>query len=259
MISTRTPCGTPMTTMVTVPPSTPDLVCWTALVTISEVSKVAASWSAPTWCELSVRATKALALATCSGRPGRVSEPRTVARVPPAVPRGPDPRCGPDHDRRELPSGVSMLSPSKLLQVVISPVRKSVSESSVCRKWHTCHYGLRTSADNHFDHRQTYRSPPCRSDGLNLRRNAVYSPSVICPDLHLLGRSRGASTKPMMEPRAHTAQVREGNFPAEIPDGISSATIVRYRTACQGGRGVRRLHSGARIGSHPVLRELPDR
>jgi len=43
MISTRTPCGTSMTTMVTVPPSTPDLVCWMALVTISEVSKVAAS------------------------------------------------------------------------------------------------------------------------------------------------------------------------------------------------------------------------
>jgi hypothetical protein len=119
--------GEVLTTMVTVPPSTPDLVCWTALVTISEVSKVAASWSAPTWCELSVRATKALAVATCSGRPGMVSEPRTVARVPPAVPRGPDPRRGPDHDRRELPSGVSILNPSKLLQVAISPVGKPVS------------------------------------------------------------------------------------------------------------------------------------
>ena len=39
----------------------------------------------------------------------------------------------------------------------------------------------------------------------------------------------------MMEPSGRMAQVREGNFPAEIPDGISSAGIVRYRTACQGG------------------------
>ena len=38
----------------------------------------------------------------------------------------------------------------------------------------------------------------------------------------------------MMEPPALMTQVREGNFPAEIPDGISSAAIVRYRTACQG-------------------------
>ena len=44
----------------------------------------------------------------------------------------------------------------------------------------------------------------------------------------------GLAPEPMMDPLAHMAQVREGNFPAEIPDGISSAAIVRYRTACQG-------------------------
>jgi hypothetical protein len=38
----------------------------------------------------------------------------------------------------------------------------------------------------------------------------------------------------MMDPPAHLAQVREGNFPAEIPDGISSEAMARYRTACQG-------------------------
>ena len=66
-----------------------DLVCCMALVTISEVSKVAASLSVPTWYELSVRETNVLAVATCSGRPGMVSEPSTVARVPPTAPRGP--------------------------------------------------------------------------------------------------------------------------------------------------------------------------
>ena len=48
MIWTSTPRNTPITTIVTVPPSAPDLVCWMALVTISDVSKVAASVSAPT-------------------------------------------------------------------------------------------------------------------------------------------------------------------------------------------------------------------
>jgi hypothetical protein len=38
----------------------------------------------------------------------------------------------------------------------------------------------------------------------------------------------------MMEPLAQLAQMREGNFPAEIPDGISAVAIVRYRTARQG-------------------------
>src|SRR5260370_33998 len=99
----------------TLTPGEPGLVCGIALVTICEVSKVAASLSAPTLCELSVRETKVLAVATWSGRPGMVSEPRTVARVPPAVPRGPGLRCGPEPDCRELPSGVSMVSPSKSL------------------------------------------------------------------------------------------------------------------------------------------------
>ena len=44
----------------------------------------------------------------------------------------------------------------------------------------------------------------------------------------------GLAPETMMDPLAHMAQVREGNFPAEIPDGISAASIVRYRTACQG-------------------------
>jgi hypothetical protein len=99
-----------------------------ALVTISDVSNVAASQSTLTRWELSVRETKALAEPTSSGRPGMVSEPRTVARVPPAAPRDPAPRCPaprsdcpgwrPDHDRRELPSGVSMLSASKIAEIV---------------------------------------------------------------------------------------------------------------------------------------------
>ena len=49
--------------MVTVPSPVPDLVCWMALVTISDVSKVAASVSVLTFCELSVRETKARAAA----------------------------------------------------------------------------------------------------------------------------------------------------------------------------------------------------
>jgi hypothetical protein len=44
----------------------------------------------------------------------------------------------------------------------------------------------------------------------------------------------GLAPEPMMEPPAKLAQVREGNFPAEIPDGISAAAIVRYRPARQG-------------------------
>ena len=44
----------------------------------------------------------------------------------------------------------------------------------------------------------------------------------------------GLAPEPMMDPPAHLAQVREGNFPAEIPDGISSEAMARYRTACQG-------------------------
>jgi hypothetical protein len=43
----------------------------------------------------------------------------------------------------------------------------------------------------------------------------------------------GLAPESMMEPPAYMAQVREGNFPAEIPDGISAAAIERYRTACQ--------------------------
>jgi len=35
----------------------------------------------------------------------------------------------------------------------------------------------------------------------------------------------GLAPESMMEPLAHMAQVREGNFPAEIPDGISSAGL----------------------------------
>jgi hypothetical protein len=36
----------------------------------------------------------------------------------------------------------------------------------------------------------------------------------------------------MMVPPTRAAQVREGNFLNEIPDGISSAALVRYRAAC---------------------------
>ena len=44
----------------------------------------------------------------------------------------------------------------------------------------------------------------------------------------------GLAPEPMMEPPTHITQVREGNFPAEIPDGISAVAIVRYRTARRG-------------------------
>jgi hypothetical protein len=44
----------------------------------------------------------------------------------------------------------------------------------------------------------------------------------------------GLAPDPMMAPPARITQVREGNFPTEIPDGISAAAIARYRTACQG-------------------------
>src|ERR1700678_3492488 len=79
MTSTSTPRGAPMTTMVT-EPSTPDLVCWIALVTISEVSKVAASLSTLRWLAASVLITNARAAETWLGCPSIVSEPRTDAR-----------------------------------------------------------------------------------------------------------------------------------------------------------------------------------
>ena len=47
----------------------------------------------------------------------------------------------------------------------------------------------------------------------------------------------------MMKPAGALTQVREGNFPGEIPDGISPSLLVLYRTACQGRCGVCRLHS----------------
>src|ERR1700722_9756494 len=54
----------------------------------------------------------------------------------------------------------------------------------------------------------------------------------------------------MMRPEGASTQVREANFPDEIPDGISSAPLVLYRTACQGRCGVFRLLSGAQFESH---------
>jgi hypothetical protein len=37
----------------------------------------------------------------------------------------------------------------------------------------------------------------------------------------------------MMSEHVHHAQVRKENFSNEISDGISSSSIVLYRTACQ--------------------------
>jgi len=56
----------------------------------------------------------------------------------------------------------------------------------------------------------------------------------------------------MMAPLARAAQVREGNFLYEIPDGISYGALVRYRTGCQGRCGVLRLRSDAQNETHPV-------
>ena len=80
--STSTPSGTSITTIVTVPPSAPDAVCWMAFVTSSEVSKVAASESTvrPLPVAAMVRVMKARAAATSAGRPWIVSEPRTAVR-----------------------------------------------------------------------------------------------------------------------------------------------------------------------------------
>jgi hypothetical protein len=64
--------------------------------------------------------------------------------------------------------------------------------------------------------------------------NVFNRPSMICPICTFMVDHVGLAPETMMEPLAHMAQVREGNFPAEIPDGISAAAIVRYRTACQG-------------------------
>jgi len=54
--------------------------------------------------------------------------------------------------------------------------------------------------------------------------------------------------EPKMEPPARLTQVREGNFPSEIPIGISRCTIVRYRAGGQERRGACRLHSCAQVG-----------
>jgi hypothetical protein len=80
--STSTPSATSMTTIVTVPPSAPDAVCWMAFVTSSEVSKVAASESTvrPLPVAAMVRVTNARAAETSAGCPGIVSEPRTAGR-----------------------------------------------------------------------------------------------------------------------------------------------------------------------------------
>ncbi len=82
MTSMSTPSATSTTTMVTAPPGAPDAVCTIAFVTSSDVSKVAVSASTagvlPT--AESVRATKARAPDTSSGRPGIVAEPRIAAR-----------------------------------------------------------------------------------------------------------------------------------------------------------------------------------
>ena len=80
--STRTPSGTSTTTMVTLPPGAPDRVCRIALVTSSDVSKVAASGSAaaPSSPGGRIPVMNARAAATSSGRPGIVSEPKIEVR-----------------------------------------------------------------------------------------------------------------------------------------------------------------------------------
>jgi len=67
----------------------------------------------------------------------------------------------------------------------------------------------------------------------------------------------------MMRPPAHITQVRGANFRAEIPDGISSRAIVRYRTVVRddveySGYSLM-LVNGSCPGRVRFLRELPDR
>src|SRR5580658_8210973 len=88
-----------------------------ALVTISDVSNVAASASAPTWWVTSVRATKALAKPTCSGSPGMVRDPSTTACEFPAAPRDALPKDEPPRDalpRGPVPGASAGLEPSRL-------------------------------------------------------------------------------------------------------------------------------------------------
>src|SRR5580658_1470042 len=98
-----------------------------ALVTISDVSNVAASASAPTWWVTSVRATKALAKPTCSGSPGMVRDPSTTACEFPAAPRDALPRDALPRDalprdepprdalpRAPVPGASAGLEPSRL-------------------------------------------------------------------------------------------------------------------------------------------------
>jgi inosine-uridine nucleoside N-ribohydrolase len=75
MTSTIRPSGTSTTTIVTVPPSRPELVCSTALVTSSDVRRAAVSSALGPASAM----TNARARETCSGRPGTVRVPRTVA------------------------------------------------------------------------------------------------------------------------------------------------------------------------------------
>jgi hypothetical protein len=81
--SMRTPSGTPTSTIVTEPSGEPDAVCMIALVTSSDVSRVATSgstrWPGPA--ADSVRVTKARAPETSSARPRIVSEPRIAVRA----------------------------------------------------------------------------------------------------------------------------------------------------------------------------------
>ena len=96
MTSTVSPSAMSTTRMVTVPSALPELVCSTALVTSSEVSRAAVSITpAPQALCPASPVTNDRARPTCSGRPGTVRLPSTtVAGVicPPPGPRPPSPR-----------------------------------------------------------------------------------------------------------------------------------------------------------------------
>jgi hypothetical protein len=56
---------------------------------------------------------------------------------------------------------------------------------------------------------------------------------AVRPD-EAISADRALTSHPtMMGEQAHLAQVRGENFLNEISDGISSGSIVLYRTACQ--------------------------
>ena len=98
----------------------------------------------------------------------------------------------------------------------------------------------------------TSTSTPCGTRMTTMVTVPSSTPDLVCWTALVTISDVFAGTRTDDGVPAHEAQVREGNFSAEIPDGISSMALARYRTACQGPGGVVRLPSDDQIGSRPV-------